>query len=258
MTKIMFSPRTVVGTMFESGGSATSLITRIAGNVPGNEWSAASSAGVGMSTQGKFMNFGPDRIGTFPLYLHQMVTNQGDLQRHPNQTSRVLHFHRGNGSLIAHAAFQQHLPGINPVWTMVRNPRSLALPAQALEFDSSRPDESVYTASVGFVNAQAVEYPGSMAGNYNPTHCGAVGTPQTENKIVLNILSSTTANYFRLCYDIYTKASGAKPATQVMLEIDGVSKTLVGWTIYDSVATSLDVVSGDLTKRKDRLVSTKV
>ena len=129
MTKATFSPRTVVGVMFESG--ATSLVTRISGHVPNQDWSAApTSMGVGMSTQGKFMKIGPDQTGVFPLYLHHMITNQGTLQRHPNQTSRVLHFHRATGTLVAQSAYQEHLPGINPTWMFARNLRSIALPAQ--------------------------------------------------------------------------------------------------------------------------------
>jgi hypothetical protein len=257
MAKITLNVRTVVQEIFNVAREKTNTIYAVAGRASAE--GDVTSTGVSMSSQGSDNSvLMPANAKSYPLYLHQMIANVSELRRHPNQTSRVLHFNQNNSSLMAHSIYQESMPNPNYQWQVLTDKNALAIPNQPFVFETTTPNTNQFSANGVYQRAKPVRYTGSMSSYCDPLTYGELSDYQQGDKIVMHIRSSTIPNYFRLIYDVFTVEMGPSiAASQMILTIDGAKRTLVAWAVNDSVGIALDP-KNNLSKRKDRMISSRL
>jgi hypothetical protein len=243
--------------MFDAAGSHTNVssVAYSKHQVEGKDQLA--SLGVSMSTQGSSSAvLMPINIKSIPLYLHTMVSNVGELRRHPNQVSRILHFDQGNYSLFANSIYQESLPGSDNTWHILTSKDSLSIPNKSFVFDTDKPTDNLYIATGQIIRAAPVKLSNMTNNHYNPLEFGETQIPAKAGKIVMIIRSSHIPNHFRIIYNTYTAESGSELFSNLTLLIDGASRSLIGWTTQESVGVELKPTG--IRKRRDILNSTKI
>lgn len=257
MSRVTLNTRTIIRTMFDAAGTHTnvSTVTSSKHQVDGKEQIA--SQGLSLSTQGSNNTMlSPINIKSIPLYLHTMVSNVGELRRHPNQVSRILHFDQGNFSLFANSIYQESIPGSDNTWHILTSKDSLSIPNKSFVFDTDKPSDNLYIATGQILRAAPVKLNNVTNNHYNPLEFGETQVPVRDDKIVMILRSSILANHFRIIYNTYTAESGKEPYSQMTLLIDGASRSLVGWTTQESVGVELK--PNGIRKRRDILNSVKI
>ena len=211
MSKITLNARTIVRGMFDAAGNNTNIVVETVGY----NNNATTSLGTGMSTQGSNSTvLMPSGTKSSPLYLHNMVSNLGELRRHPSQISRVLHFDQGNYSLFASSIYQENLPNADYTWTLLLAKDSLAIPNKSFVFDTETPNDNLYVATAKFAKAAGVKLNGVP--HCDPLKHGNIADPAEGDKIVMLIKSSTTPNCLRIVYNMFSAASGpTAPSSQL-------------------------------------------
>ena len=257
MATITLNVRTIVQAIFNTAGEKTNTIYSVAGRSGPN--GDLTSSGVAISSQGSNATvLMPMDAQSYPLYLHQMVADMKNLRRHPNQISRVLHFNQNNLSLMAHSLYQETMPNPDYQWQIVTDKNALAVPNQPFIFDSEKTDFNHYTVRGIYQRAKPVRYSGSMYQYCDPLTYGELSDYVPGDSIVMNLRSSTIPNYFRIVYYIYTAETGPSvPEAEIILTFNGLKRTLVAWSVNDSVGVGLDSRT-NLAKRKDRFVSSRM
>ena len=253
MSTASFNPRTVLSTMFVGRNSENRFFVTGRATLGGT---VVSAEGVADSNQGANVTF--DTTATYPYFINTMVHNMGDLQRHPNAFSQVLHFNRTNMALIANSSYQEIMPGGSRGWRLQVNRSALAIPDQSYTFNTATPDALLFTSGNSLWQAAAAEnYPGDMARFSNPLQVGAK-TPQAGagDKTVMKIKGSQYPNEFRVSYEFYTVAGGATPVGEIAIAVNGVIGEIMGFTLNGAVGTAIDG-QGALTRRRDYLYGGK-
>lgn len=253
MSRITLNTRTVVRKMFEAGGFHTNVHTVSTGRKSVDGKTELSSAGVSMSTQGSDSTvLQPINIKSIPLYIHTMLSNVGDMRRHPNQTSRVLHFTHGSYSLFASSIYQESLPNGDNTWSILASKDALAVPNKTFTFDTEMVNENLYVVSGQMLRGNPVKISNLY---HNSLEFSEVQMPIKGDRSTLIVRSSPIPNHFRLIYNTYTDAGGHDPISNLTLLIDGASHSLVGWTTQEHVG--IELKSSGVTKRRDTVNSVK-